>query len=650
MLCQNQALAYLREHPTLVETFSLILQSVPNWIPEKEVFLYQGVYTVHISTPCVLKRAVLEQIREFLRASFPELPLELLWTQSPVSDGNGKPKPAGRGLASFSKRRFENDPSRALLMKEIEETLPQGVFLSKTRLFQSDPNAGALKFAVLSLYISQHRPGLEAELDHWRSSLEEKYATGIILQKEEGRGRLSQRLSRFADEEGLIRDLSPISDFARVLFDRSTPSGEVELGRRVRRDNTERLDLHWITVDPEGAQDLDDALYAEARSNGNILLLVSFADAARWVMPEGEVDLFARRIGFSVYAGKAAIPMLGERLAFNELSLLPDRWRYAFTVGMEIDGEGAVVKSHFFRSLIRSRGRYSFDELQEIAKGRNGKTREVVWSLVEANRRLRFKRSAQASFLPGAAGFDPHLLVQECMIAANHMVAGIFRKYSVPVLYRVHAPPLRMLRRKFLRDIQATGTDVNMKSVFTDAVSFRRMLEDLQARGYGALVHEILDVYMTRAAYRVTNCGHSGLGLSEYTVFKGLRNYAGLENQRRAHALLDGRMLRGGDLKALERRLNLLQRRQAEYTYQLASLVEIRDNLTPTGRHRVYNGVVRSLDPTKVLVDVHGFRREGILNISADFLSTLRLGQKVLLQVEAYYPAQERFVFRLAAG
>jgi exoribonuclease R len=407
------------------------------------------------------------------------------------------------------------------------------------------------------------------------------------------------------------------------------------------RDDAVELDLHWLTIDPGGARDLDDAIYAELRPNGSILLLVSYADAARWVSRDSEVDQFARRLGFSLYGPGIMIPLLGERLSCDEASLLAGKKRRAFTVGIEVDARGEIAATHFFRSVITVRERRSYDEMQELLSGGGrSKTREVMERVAEANRRLRLKRAAGATFMSGDSAFDSHLIIQECMINANHVIASM----GIPAFYRVQTPPERRLRHKFLREVQAAGVDVAM-SVFGEAVPFRRMLEDLQRRGRSDLVHDILDTYMARAAYRITNTGHKALGM-DYTVFKGLRNYAGLENQRRAHMFLDGVPIRSnGEMKSLERRLNYLQRRQADYIGQLVELLDL-ECLRPENRQGVHHGLVRSVGRGAVLVDVPGFRRWGLVNVTPEELRQIAPGRCVNLRLEAYCPDPGRFVFQ----
>jgi len=135
------------------------------------------------------------------------------------------------------------------------------------------------------------------------------------------------------------------------------------------RDLAERLDLRdWdiFTIDPADAKDFDDAVSLTRLENGNYLLGVHIADVSHFV-PEGSaVDEEARRRGTSIYLVDRVVPMLPEHLSNKLCSLQPHEDRFTFSCLMEINAEGEVVNYEIKPSIIHSKRRFSYEEVQAI--------------------------------------------------------------------------------------------------------------------------------------------------------------------------------------------------------------------------------------------------------------------------------------------
>src|SRR5664279_3890031 len=129
-------------------------------------------------------------------------------------------------------------------------------------------------------------------------------------------------------------------------------------------DRVDRTDIDFVTIDPEGSMDLDQAVHI-AKNGDGYTVHYAIADVAAWVQPGGLVDAETHRRGQTFYAPdhRAALhpPVLSESAA----SLLADgKPRPALLWTVELDAEGNQRSAHVERSLVTSRARLSYTEVQ----------------------------------------------------------------------------------------------------------------------------------------------------------------------------------------------------------------------------------------------------------------------------------------------
>ncbi|RIK80311.1 MAG: ribonuclease R [Planctomycetota bacterium] len=126
-----------------------------------------------------------------------------------------------------------------------------------------------------------------------------------------------------------------------------------------------------ITIDPATARDFDDAISLEKLENGHWLLGVHIADVSHFVQPKTPLDREAKDRATSVYLPDRVIPMLPEVISNNLASLQPGRVRYAITARMEFTEDGVRVSTDVFKSAIKSRRRFTYEEVDEylLARG-----------------------------------------------------------------------------------------------------------------------------------------------------------------------------------------------------------------------------------------------------------------------------------------
>ena len=135
-----------------------------------------------------------------------------------------------------------------------------------------------------------------------------------------------------------------------------------------------RLDLRRkfiFTCDPQSARDYDDALSLETDRKGNRVLGVHIADVSHYVKPGSAIDREAYRRSTSVYLCDRVVPMLPEELCNGVCSLVPDEDRLAFSVFLTFDKNGEVVKRSFSKSVIRSKARFTYEQVMAVIRGKS---------------------------------------------------------------------------------------------------------------------------------------------------------------------------------------------------------------------------------------------------------------------------------------
>ena len=136
-------------------------------------------------------------------------------------------------------------------------------------------------------------------------------------------------------------------------------------------DGIDRLDLRGeaiFTIDGAHTKDIDDAISVQRLPDG-YRLGVHIADVSHYVRPDSALDREAFERGTSIYFGDTVIPMLPRELSNGICSLNPQTDRYALSVLMDIDPEGAVRDYTIRKSIIRSRVQGVYDEVNRLMAG-----------------------------------------------------------------------------------------------------------------------------------------------------------------------------------------------------------------------------------------------------------------------------------------
>ncbi|MDQ0372359.1 RNB domain-containing ribonuclease [Cellulomonas humilata] len=124
-------------------------------------------------------------------------------------------------------------------------------------------------------------------------------------------------------------------------------------------ERSDATDIPFVTIDPEGSKDLDQAVHIERR-DGGFRVRYAIADVAAWVSPGGALDDEARDRVETLYAPDGRTPLHPPLLSEGVASLLPDQVTPALLWTIDLDAEGAPVDVDVRRASVQSRAQLTY--------------------------------------------------------------------------------------------------------------------------------------------------------------------------------------------------------------------------------------------------------------------------------------------------
>jgi exoribonuclease R len=149
-----------------------------------------------------------------------------------------------------------------------------------------------------------------------------------------------------------------------VEFPAAVVAAANEAARTPRLPELDRTDLPFVTIDPPGSMDLDQALHLERAGNGYVVHY-AIADLPAFIEPGGALDLEAHRRGETLYGADSVIPLHPREVSEGAASLLPDQVRPAYLWTISLDADGARTDARVERALVRSRARLDYEGVQK---------------------------------------------------------------------------------------------------------------------------------------------------------------------------------------------------------------------------------------------------------------------------------------------
>lgn len=127
---------------------------------------------------------------------------------------------------------------------------------------------------------------------------------------------------------------------------------------------TDLTGLPFITIDPPGSTDLDQAMYLEREGEG-YRVWYAIADVPSFVAPGSVLDAETRRRGQTIYVPDGRIPLHPELISEDAGSLLPDQDRSAYVWEFGLDAQANVQSVGLRRATVRSQAKLSYAEVQQ---------------------------------------------------------------------------------------------------------------------------------------------------------------------------------------------------------------------------------------------------------------------------------------------
>ena len=370
----------------------------------------------------------------------------------------------------------------------------------------------------------------------------------------------------FGSQEDSAIDILSIAK--KYELEQDFPEKVIENARKVavtgEKDYEGRIDLRAdfiVTIDGIDAKDLDDAVSLSKKENGNWCLGVHIADVAHFVSANSPLDKEAWKRANSVYMPGMVIPMLPRELSNGVCSLNPDSDKLTLSCVMEINPAGKVVNYDIFESVIRSKRRLNYDEVNRALKGEKSEYEDILPFLREL-KALRDVLYAKR-LAGGAIDFDfPEIkvltdqdnnlldirlrrrdvaesIIEEMMIIANETVAREYFYKQAPFLYRVHQSFSKDRLVEINQFLALYGLSINSYGGNIKAHHIIKVLEEAKGKPYEQAVSQVILQSMNHAFYSTEALGHFALSSPYYSHFTSpIRRYADLSIHRVIKAYL----------------------------------------------------------------------------------------------------------------
>lgn len=221
------------------------------------------------------------------------------------------------------------------------------------------------------------------------------------------------------------------------------------------------VDDYTITIDKDGAIEIDDALTCRKLPNGNYLLGVHIASVLGYFPYDSDVVQEAIERNRSIYLPRKyqskdddynrVIPIFPYRFSAKTASLIAGESKLARSYFFEIDRDGNIVREDFRKTIIKSDINTTYEQIDDVLRNgsKDKELERIVNCLFEVTNILdkkykvsdiyeRVKNSSDDfSDLP-VKNVGSQRIINKIMMLTGNRVANFFAEHNYPCLYRVH--------------------------------------------------------------------------------------------------------------------------------------------------------------------------------------------------------------------
>ena len=406
-----------------------------------------------------------------------------------------------------------------------------------------------------------------------------------------------------------------------------------------------RADLRGLpifTIDSAETKDIDDAISLMKTQNGGYELGVHIADVSHYVRPGSALNEEAFERATSIYYADKVIPMLPTQLSNGICSLNEGEDRLAFSCLMRLDENGEIRSYKFVKSVICSRVKGVYKEINALLEPLESETDadltdlktkyEAVLDQLPTMDELYRKRlvlrkarggmdieSNEAKLVMDENGRcidivkrdrgTSECMIEEFMLLANQCAANAGRTNKAPFVYRVHEAPDAEKMEKLSATLLACGLNAKFKNPIPTQLELAALLDETRGQPIQIPVHTGILRSMQKARYAPQPLGHYGLVLADYAHFTSpIRRYPDLA----IHRILT-EMLNGVSASQLQRDFNeFAQQASEKSSKQEVAAVRIERDVEDLYKAEymhnhlgeVYTGTVAGITPRGVFVEL----------------------------------------------
>lgn len=462
-----------------------------------------------------------------------------------------------------------------------------------------------------------------------------------------------------------------------------------EIPENIIRKRRDLRDLTIVTIDGKDAKDLDDAVYVK-KEGKNYKLGVHIADVSYYVNYGTSLDKEAFKRATSIYLINDVIPMLPEELSNNLCSLNPNTDKLTLSCEMLIDSNGKILSYDIFESIINTKYRLTYDDVQDVIDSREHNFRDIeemifnMRDLAEILKEKRFKRGAinfefteckvlldenngVMDILPFYRSFS-HQIIEEFMLVCNETISEHMFFLNYPFIYRIHEEP----DMEKIINLCDTLNNLNYNLRIKDRVyssQLQRVLDHFNGMDEEIFLSKLILKSMAKAKYSPNCIGHFGLSTKYYSHFTSpIRRYPDLISHRILKLVINGKLsekllpkIKEEVILACEN--SSLKEREAEeierelYDIKKAEFMKdkigeeyfgIISSVTNFGFFVELNNTVRGLIHIKDLVDdIYHFDEKNMCLIGQNLKKIFKIGMKVNVKVDKVISINNEIYFTL---
>lgn len=332
-----------------------------------------------------------------------------------------------------------------------------------------------------------------------------------------------------------------------IDFSKDAIRESLEIPEFVRpEDKIGRTDLTnetIFTIDSVHTKDMDDAISIRKLYNGNFLLGVHIADVAYYVKPGTALFNDAKKRATSLYLGDTVIPMIPHKLSNGICSLNEGVERLTKTCFMEINDKGKIVNYKIVDSVIESKKKMTYEELNALFKGEpvdesyapfvtdlmlmrelsdiltRAKTKRGNLDFESNEIKVSNDEEERPVEFTARSNEEAERIIENFMIMANETIASYFYWQDLPFIYRVHNLPDEIKLEKTMELIEAIGPKMIKLQNAYGQKAIQGILNKYKGSPEYSIISNLLLRNMSKAQYSTKNIGHYALALDNYCHF-----------------------------------------------------------------------------------------------------------------------------------